>query len=604
MLVTRENFDRAIEFLKTTEVCAIDTETTGLRPYHGDVLFCFMVTDVVSLKTFYFNFNSYPDIEPLPDEYFGKVQASLFDDPDKVWVIQDAKFDMAILANDNLTLKGEVVCAMVLGRLEFNDHFKYGLGELAKRIGEEKFDMVTEYVKKHKLATTHPHAESGKSTKKLHYELVPLNIMQPYGEQDTVVLAKVFNHLNKSVLDLDRTSPANRPKLYSVVKNEVRLTQTLFRIERRGIKVDPKYCRDAALYYSDQLDSTKKEFKALTGHDFVKGQTLFKEIFKDEDLKYTDKRNPIFDKKALKLFKHPAASIVLDYGQAKSQIEYFKNFLYFMDKDNLIHTDFRQSGTKTGRLSSANPNLQNLTSPDKYDKEDEEPCLFPVRRAFIPRDGKLFGMLDYDQMEFRMLLDVAEAMGLIEKVLSGLDVHQATADVANISRKDAKTVNFATVYGSGIALLAKNLGVSESEARRIRASIFNSAPEIKTLINQLMHIAETRGYIFNWFGRRSYYKDPKTSYKAPNHYIQGGTADVMKIAMNLVDDYQLKVPNFDVALTIHDELVFELDEDKIHHLKQCKNIMENVYPHKRLPLTAGIEHSFKSLADKVEGLPL
>jgi DNA polymerase-1 len=219
-------------------------------------------------------------------------------------------------------------------------------------------------------------------------------------------------------------------------------------------------------------------------------------------------------------------------------------------------------------------------------------------------------MLDYDQMEYRLMLDYASRMAvdkegvleLVKKVLGGLDVHQATADVASVDRRSAKTVNFAVLYGSGIANLAARLGVSESRARAIRDSIFRAAPEIETFIRRAGGAAEKRGFVVNWFGRRSSFPDARYSYRAPNHLIQGGCADVVKVAMNRIDDY-LQPFRTKLVLMIHDELVLEGPPAEAGEvIPEVKKIMETVYQSNFLPLTCGVDHSYKSLADKQEGL--
>jgi DNA polymerase-1 len=285
-------------------------------------------------------------------------------------------------------------------------------------------------------------------------------------------------------------------------------------------------------------------------------------------------------------------------------LEYFQGFLFHADKNDVIHTDFKPHGTKTGRFSSSDPNLQNLTKPDKYDTEGtKDDSLYPVRRAFVPRDGYFLAMLDYDQMEYRLFLDLCRAHGLIEKVKAGLDVHEATAEIGGVSRTEAKMCNFATLYGSGVKNLSEKLGCSEAHARKVRDSIFHSAPEIPEFIRRVIDMAEKRGYIFNWFGRRYQFPDRDWSYRAPNYLIQGGTADVNKIALNRLSDF-LEGMRSRLILTIHDEAVFEIHEEEALLIPRLKEIMETVYPYKYLPLTCSVEYSFKSLADKTEGYPL
>lgn len=222
-------------------------------------------------------------------------------------------------------------------------------------------------------------------------------------------------------------------------------------------------------------------------------------------------------------------------------------------------------------------------------------------------------MIDYDQMEYRLMLNYAASLpshlvqkngvlALIEDILGGKDVHQATADLAGISRKQAKTANFALLYGSGNKLMADRLGISEAEAKGIRRAIFDAAPEVEILIRKVMGVAEKRGFVVNWFGRRCNISDSDKSFRGPNYLIQGGCADIVKVAMN---DCALYLSDFEtnMVLTIHDELVFEGPRAEAQVvIPVVKTIMETIYSSKHLPLTCGVDHSTLSLADKKEGI--
>jgi len=636
MLVSLENFEPVLQEILSEKLIGVDTETTGLRAYHGDQIFSLIITTEKS--DFYFNFNEYPGTQPLPDSCIEGL-AGVFSSPDIKKVFHNAKFDIGMLKNAGLDVKGPILDLWSLDRIHDNQHLSYALDKVAKRWGREKDDAVTKYIKEHKLSRWVEVPHLNKKFQEKYFAQVPLEIMQPYAENDARITFEIAKTILSVLEDRDRVAPANWPKLLDVVANESRLTETLFRMEQRGVLVDKAYCEEARQFYETLLLSSVKEFKTLTGLDFVKGETIFAEVFKDEALKYTEKGNPIFDKKAMKGFKHPAAKCVIEYSEAKKQLEYFQNFLWFIDKSSVIHGDFVQAGTTTGRFSSRDPNLQNLTSPDKYgDDEESDSAKYPVRRSFIPREGYFLAMLDYSQIEYRVMLDVAKANALINEILGGLDVHSATAKLASVSRKHAKTVNFLTLFGGGVAKLANDLFETRGslkqlqvmwinslgmalrtdadkeilktitpefteynmplllKAKAIQDAIFKASPEIKDFIKGVSKAAKERGYIRNWFGRRYYFSNKNFCYKAPNHYIQGSCADILKVAMNRIDDlltdYESKM-----ILTIHDELVFEIRFGEEHLIEKIKAIMESVYPHKRLPLLVEAEFSFDNLAD-------
>jgi DNA polymerase-1 len=637
MLVSTENYEAVLQEILQENFIAVDTETTGLRAYHGDQIFSLIITTEKS--DFYFNFNEYPGVEPLPSSCIEGL-ARVFSSPQIHKVFHNAKFDLGMLKNSGLDVKGPIFDLWTLDRLHDNQHYSYELDKVAKRWGREKDDAVTDYIKKHKLSKWVEIPHLNKKYQEKYYSQVPLEIMRPYAENDARITYDISKLILGIIEERDQTAPANWPKLMQVVQNESRLTETLFRMEQRGVKIDSQYCEEARIFYENLAITSTQEFKKLTGLDFVKGETVFAEVFKDESLKYTEKGNPIFDKKAMKGFKHPAAQCVIEYSEAKKQLEYFQNFLWFADKDGVIHGDFVQAGTTTGRFSSRDPNLQNLTNPDKYgDEEERDSAKYPVRRAFIPRPGFFFAMLDYSQIEYRVMLDVAKANALINEILAGLDVHGATSKLANVTRKHAKTVNFLTLYGGGVAKLANDLfetrgslkqlqvmwmnhlGMKLREekdqeilktitpefieynlplllkAKEIQDAIFKASPEIKDFIKGVSKAAKDRGYIRNWFGRRYYFSNKNFTYKAPNHYIQGSCADILKVAMNRIDDLLMDYES-KMILTIHDELVFEIKFGEEHLIEKIKAIMESVYPYKRLPLLVEAEFSFDNLADK------
>ena len=593
MLVTRTNFDAILFEISRQYFRSLDTETTGLLPFHGDKLFSIIIG--TKEGEYYFNFNQYPNLPDdllLGEEHLRKMQERLFSG-DAYWFIQKAIFDLPILAQDNLHLDGTVHCTKVGGRVQYNEHHKYTLEAQGERIGCPKDKTVDEYIKKHKLSSQRE--VNGKKFKQKRFDLVPFEIITKYGLQDAKVTFKLGMHQLEQIEKRAQRMPANKPNIKDLHANELRLEKTIHRMQMRGAKIDNDFCRRAVEHNSEQMERATSAFKRETGVEFILSGKVFSDIFAahKDAWSYTDKGNPSFDADALAKIPHPAAKCILDYKKAKAEIDFYYGFIYHADKEGAIHTDFNSGGTRTGRFSSSNPNLQNLKRSSEDDLKEE----FVVRRAFIPRPGFFFAMLDYDQVEYRMMADYANCTALIDKVLGGLDVHTATAEIAGVTRYEAKTVNFGTLYGQGIAALARDLGVTENKARAIQGSIFNAAPEIKTLIRAVTRTAEKRGFIFNWLGRVCYYPKRNLCYKATNALMQGGAGDVVKKAMNAIDEILLPLQS-SMILNIHDELVFEIAYGEEDILDDIKGIMENIYPYKRLPLTVGIDYSEKSLADK------
>ncbi len=619
MLVSHESFPEVLEKLTQVSRLSLDTETTGLRPYHGDRLFSLIIA--TEEFSYYFNFQSYAELAhdmTLPKEWLQRLKP-LFDDPTKSWDLFNAKFDMHILAQENLYLAGEIHCCKAISLVEYNEHQNYDLASCAARIGFAKDDAVEAYITKNGLWEWETIPGKAKREKNKFYNRVPPSIIVPYGETDGGITKRLGNWQRSKLEEIENGLPKDWPSIQRLAANERRLTKTVFRMENHGVKIDRAYCVRAAAYEHGRLGDLEAAFKRETGRVYSASNPLFQEVFADEKHLWTrgkpTKTKPeggwSFAGDALKNFKSPAAQIVRSLREAKSKSDYFQGFLYHADHNDFIHPQFNPDGAGHGRFSSSNPNLQNLT-----DEEDAPQDEFTVRRAIITPPGFILIMPDYDQMEYRLMLDYAcsspkfgYATELVKKVLAGMDVHQACAELASatgipITRSQAKTVNFLTLYGGGNEKLAGDLDCSVEQASAIREAIFAGAPEIKSLIRSLMKRAEERGYIFNWFGRRCYFPDSTKAYRAPNYVIAGGCADVVKIAMNLIDE-ELLDKRSKLVLTVHDELPTYVHESEIATVpRKIHQIMESVYPAKYLPLTAAMEWSETNLADKKKGFPV
>lgn len=624
MIVTRENFADVLSFLKGEHYLSLDTETTGLRPYHGSRLFSIAIASPMKRQAFYLNFWPYAGLEEskilLPMHL--KALGNLLSDPEKLWFLHNAKFDMAMLANEGLSLAGTIHCTQAIARLERNDHFKYSLEACAERIGLKKDDAVKAYMDKHHLWEWE--SQPGKKQRKKNYFFtkVPFEIISAYAETDALVTLQLGEHQMKTLTEmaeLDRDYPKNVPNLLSLQHQERQLTRTVFSMEQVGLRIDRPYCMRAAQYEADRATRAVAAFKKETGRDYSASSKLFEDIFSREKDKweYTDPTptcpngNPSFESDVLKRFDHPAAKIILEARDAKSKSDFYQGFLYHSDSHGRVHPNLNADGTATGRFSSSNPNFQNLTSEEEEEDLQKE---FLIRRAIIPDPGSIFIMPDYDQMEYRLMLEVAARLigretELIKKVKGGLDVHEASRQLLltlgiDHPRGIIKNGNFAILYGSGLDTLAWTIKGTREAARTLKEAIFRASPEIKLLVNEVMKTAKLRGYIFNLAGRRSYFPDPNFAYKAPNYLIQGGCADVVKKAMNELDR-ALKDRKSKMLLQVHDELLFRVDESEVSTVPRLVyDIMSTAFNHKYLPLTCSMEWSNKSMGDKVKGFPV
>ena len=608
MIVTVDTLHEVVSRLEVDGDRGLDTETTGLS--EDDSLFSIIISD--DTGDYYFNFNNAPETPDeaiLPRAETMVLLRSIFANPRNEWYIHNAKFDWRMIAKEALDIAGRVHCTYAIERVYRNNYYTgkepYGLAECAKRRGLQKDEAVEKYITEHKLWTPTTVPGKKKIIKLKHFEKVPFTIMAPYGTNDAVLHKIIGRDQKAKIAELSEHLRHN--PLTPVYENEIRLTKTCYRMERRGVRIDKPRTALALEYELNQINEAEKEFERLTGEPFNDGPKTLQRVFDKFGAAYptTDKGNPSFAAKVLEDMDSPIANLVNRIRHHEKRAgTYYSSFIHYATKDDIIHADCRQAGTEPGRMSYRDPNLQNV--PKEDDPEDLA-TPYHVRECFVPRPGHFFYSVDYEQMEYRMMLDYAGEMRLIKAVMEGADVHQATAEMVGISRKHAKTLNFAILYGAGIDKIAKMLGVSKAEACDLKAVYFGRLPKVQQLINQVRDKGRERGYVINWFGRRCYIADPSWAYVLPNHLIQGGCADVVKIAMNQIDELLIhRYPQVYTLLQVHDELLIEPPFGMEDVIDEIRPIMENVYqPRNGMKLTTSCEHSFKTwgIRDKLKGKP-
>lgn len=607
MIVTRDLFEDTISRISSSGIRSLDTETTGFKWYADDRLFSIIVAD--ENQPYYFNFNAEPDhlgeyAPPetiLPREWLSAFEKP-FKNPDSLWFAHNAKFDLSMLAREGLWLAGKIHCTEVVARLLRSDFMKYNLASCVERMGVElkipniaKDDAVAAYVKKHKLWREVIVEGKDKPIEEHHYHKVPFKLIAPYGETDGVVTRQLGMYQLKKIEGM----AAVNTQFWSLVEEERKLTKTALKMARAGLPYDPNYTTAAMRSELEKVRMVEKEYKGLTGRDFVDSGVQFAEYFTSEGIafKKTDKGNPRFDEYALdSMPAHPVVDLIKAHRDSQKRVStYYSSFGYY-GTNGRIYADMRQAGTTTGRVSYREPNMQNVP------KEESPDLPYRVRACFVaPPDHCLF-MPDYDQMEYRMMLDEAEERGVIDLILQGLDVHTATAQMMGVGRQEAKTINFLLLYGGGAQKLANALGISLEEAGELKALYFARLPNVKKWINTTISRAKHSKYVKNWDGRIVRIMDQNYAYKAPNYKIQGGCAGVVKKAMNQIDDYlESKKSKTKMVLQVHDELLFTLHKNELELQPEIVKIMEKIYPHRHLPLTAGPGHSWTNWADKKDG---
>ncbi len=392
---------------------------------------------------YHFDFNG---LDSTLNQNHKNALAVLFLNPHAIWHISNAKFDMHFLLNEGIEIVGKVVCIGARERVIKNNYFpaqtQYALDAMSKRyLGEGKDEAVEDYIYANNLYEKVMIPGKKKLVDDMHFDQVPLSITEPYGSKDGRLHLGVGLAQEKKLAELALAYPPTHiyGSVIDVVKNEIELTKTCFAMEREGIKVNVDYTNAAMAYENGEMVKLKEDFMRLTGLPYRDSRTTFVEAFKKLDLKYplTAAGNPSFDKKALANIDNPVAGLIKGIRKFDKRIgTYYSSFIYFRDRNDIIHPNINQGGTETARMSYSEPNLQNVP------KEDEEEDLkkpYVVRGCFEPDEGMAFVDIDWRQQEFRLLLDYAGEHELIAAINEGADPHVATAEQTGLTRKAAKT---------------------------------------------------------------------------------------------------------------------------------------------------------------------
>lgn len=618
MIVTEENFDSVTASLLSHMELAVDLETTGLYPWKGDRIFG--MAFATEKAEYYFPFSLAGDTDLVPYmkhlEYVSlprgwmKKLAPLFADAKRSWINHNIQFDMNFFRQEGMPLAGKVYCTMTMARIEYNDHMRYGLNDCAEReFGDGKDDAVKDYMVKNKLFELI--SIPGKKTriKNYFFHRVPLDIIGPYACKDARLAFDLKRRQSETFAGYDAVG--TKP-ITPVVELEQETTRVLHELQHTGIRIDRDYCQRAIAHESSRIAQAERAFTNLAGVPLLDSAKGLKPVFERFGVEAgkTAKGNDSFTSDVLRKHRDtPIVGALLAHRDAKKRLgTYFSAFDFHSAGDGCIHSNIAPIAA-TARFTSRDPNLQNLSDEETEEAKAKErgELFYPVRRAFVPRPGALLFSFDWKAMEYYMMLDQAcqllgrESPLLLDIRDNDTDVHQATANVGSqvgveIERFEAKISNFLTIYGGGTALLAEKLHCSIERATAIREAIFNGAPEIKLFMRRATKVAEQRGYVFNWLGRRYHFPDSNFAYKAPNYLIQGGCSEVMRLVLVQVNRL-LQGCDSKLLLTIHDELILDIYPHELWLVPRIKEIMETAYPAKYLPLRANVAYSETSLGD-------
>lgn len=586
-----KELDNLVKLLKNSKEFVFDTETDGLKPYEiqlAGVSFC-----TEPKKAFFVPIEPNDNIglfsnanrKAIPINDFVKKFKSVFEDNSIKKICQNGKYDIAVLRHQNIFVKNFYFDTMLASYVLDPDQ-KHNMDDLAQKYLNYKPIPLSDLI-------------GNKKDPSKIFE-VDVKILSDYSAEDADITFRLYQRLDEEL---------RKERIEKVAYDiEFPLVPVLEDMEYEGIKIDTEALQQQSKELEILMDNYAQQIYRLAGEEFnINSTKQLQEILFDK-LKLTTGRKTktgfSTDARSLENLRgeHEIIDIILNYRQvAKLKSTYTDALPNLINpKTGRVHTSFNQTGASTGRLSSNDPNLQNIPIRTDLGKE--------IRKAFVPRDkNHLILSADYSQIELRIMASICEDETLMKAFKNGEDIHRSTAalvfnvkpeDVTPDMRRKAKEVNFGILYGIGPFGLKTRLGISQTHAKEIIDTYFRTFKKVKDFMDDSVLKAKEKGYAETLYGRRRYLKNINSNNRvvrqfeervAINMPIQGTAADMIKLAMIKIHR-ELEKKNYKtkMVLQVHDELVFDAYKSEINELKpMIKKLMEEAFPLK-VPVVADI----------------
>ncbi|MFC3203457.1 DNA polymerase I [Alteromonas oceani] len=562
-ILDEATFDQWFEKIQQADIVAFDTETTSLDYMEAELVgmsFCMEPGVAAYLPVAH----DYPDApEQLSRDWVLQQLKPWLEDASRIKVGQHLKYDKNVLANYDITLDGIGFDTMLES---------YVLNSTGSR---HDMDTLAQNYLNHR--TVHYEEIAGKGAKQLTFNQIDLEQAAFYAAEDADITLRLHEVLWPKVAAEDTLK-----KILQEI--EVPLASILARMEQQGVLIDSQQLSQQSQQLATRIMELEKEVHEMAGEAFNLGSTkqLQHILFEKMELpvvKKTPKGAPSTSEEVLQelALDYPLPALIMEYrGLTKLKNTYTDKLPKMINhRTGRVHTSYHQAVTATGRLSSTDPNLQNIPIRNEEGRR--------VRKAFIAREGYKIVAADYSQIELRIMAHLSGDKGLLDAFAHGKDIHRATAsEVFNVAednvtdnqRRSAKAINFGLIYGMSAFGLAKQLHVSRQEAQEYMDLYFKRYPGVLDYMDRTREFAKQHGYVETVFGRRLYLPEIKSSNGARrkgaeraaiNAPMQGTAADVIKMAMIQVDDWIRSTDSDDVVMImqVHDELVFEIKQDTL-----------------------------------------
>ena len=574
-----EEIKKICDFLMTFEILSLDTETTSTNAIEAELVG--MSFSVEENKAFYV---------PVPanrEEALRIVNIfkPLYEDEKILKVGQNIKYDLEVLANYGVTLKGKMFDTMI-AHYVIQPELYHNMDYLAEIYLKYKTIHIDELI-----------GPKGKGQKNMR-DLKPEDVYE-YAAEDADVTLKLKNILEKEI------EKAGVEHLFYEI--EMPLMPVLASMEMNGVCLDTDSLKETSEVLTNRLKDIEEKIYKLAGQEFniaspkQVGEILFDKLKIVEKAKKTKTGQYVTNEEVLQGLKHKHEIVgnILEHRGLKKLLGTYIDALPSLvnKRTGRIHTSFNQTITSTGRLSSSDPNLQNIPVRGEDGKE--------IRKAFIPEAGCLFFSADYSQIELRVMAHLSDDENMIEAFREGYDIHAATAakiykeninEVSRDQRTKAKRANFGIIYGITVFGLAERLDISRDEAKQLIDGYFETFPKVKEYMETAKETARKNGYVETLFKRRRYLADINSrnatvrgfaERNAINAPIQGTAADIIKVAMiNIYNRFNQEGIRSKMILQVHDELNFSVyPEEKEKVEKIVLEEMQSAFSMK-VPLVA------------------